>query len=586
MGRTKLTILGGIFSRDRNSVVNDIECENLRRVLRRRPNDAIAAFRDSRTYLAKVDIGAYGESGVRVASSGSVSMLAGEPLLAGNDGIPFRTRTQDLEALGQAWEQGKWEVLKNAKGVFCAAHYQQSEGSLTLIADKLCIRPLYYWEGEEYIVFATALRILEALSMVPKVMDLRGVAEIASMGYPLGTRTPYVNIFLLKAAEIVQFSDKRVSRSQYWRWDEIPVSKQPEEELLKEVYGHFRRAVARRLRLDTATIAFLSGGLDSRCVVAALRERNVEVHTLNFFFGETQDRIFSREFAEKVGAVHRQAPFENDTTLSMMTSTAYSRIIGRIGAQRPKLVWSGDGGSVGLGHVYMSQGIADLIRDGKIELGIKAFLDAQQASVVKGIFNANMAKFFSNILEGGIKEELGQIDCDDPARSFYIFLLLNDQRRHLSSHFEDIDLHRIEFHLPFFDSGFLSSVIECPIELCLAHRFYNKWLALFPSTVTSVPWQAYPGHEPCPLPIPEGLRYQWQPEHLKDLQRIEKPYLLRQVGKLLKATDFPGRIISRHRLRLASFVYRIGLRDYGYIVKTAQTYCMYWGRSGGNYKLP
>lgn len=586
-GELKLTILAGIFSRNAKTLIKDIDCDALRRVLSRSPDDEIVTFRDPRAYLAKLDIGAYVEPAVRFDSSRSVSMLAGEPLLADCENL-FQTRTQDLELLHQAWDRGNWEILKSTRGVFCAAYYKQSEAKLTLIADKLCIRPLYYWEGEEYIVFATAMRILEAVPIVPKVMDLRGVAEMASLGYPLGTRTPYVNIFLLKGAEIVQFSDKRVSGSQYWRWDEIRVSKQPEESLLKESHKNFETAIARRLRSDCVTLAFLSGGLDSRCVVAGLRGRNVAVCTFNFSRPGTQDQALAGEFGKKVGSIHKELSWDIEPKWSAMMSSALKELnehaIGSI--ERPRLVWSGDGGSVGLGHVYMSQAIADSMRDGKIELAIKAFLDAQHASVVKGVFNANMAKFFSNILEAGIKEELDQIDCDDPARSFHVFLLFNDQRRHLSSHFEDIDLQRVEFHLPFFDSDFLSSVIECPIELCLAHRFYTKWLALFPSTVTSVPWQTYPGHEPCPLPIPEGLRYQWQPEHFKDLHEMEKKYLLKQGSKLLKAKDFPSKILSRSRLRLANFMYRTGLRDYGYVVKTAQTYCKYWVRSGGNYKLP
>ena len=586
-GELKLTILAGIFSRNPKTLIKDIDCETLRSVLSRSPNDELVTFRDPRAYLAKLDIGAYEEPAVRFDSSRSVSMLAGEPLLADGE-IPFRTRTQDLEFLHQAWDRRNWEILKNTRGVFCAAHYKQSEAKLTLIADKLCIRPLYYWEGEEYIVFATAIRILEALPIVPKVMDLRGVAEIASFGYALGPRTPYVNISLLKAAEVVEFSDKGVSRRQYYRWDEIPVSNQPEEVLLKRSYRNFETAIARRLRSDCATLAFLSGGLDSRCIVAGLRGRNVAVYTFNFSRPGTQDQALASEFGKKVGSIHKELTWDIEPKLSAMMSSALKELnehaIGSI--KRPRLVWAGDGGSVGLGHVYISQVIADSMRDGKIELAIKAFLDAHQASVVKGIFNADIAKFFSNILEAGIKEELDQIDCDDSARSFHVFLLFNDQRRHLSSHFEDIDIHRIEFHLPFFDSDFLSSVIECPMELCLAHRFYTKWLALFPSTVTSVPWQAYPGHEPCLLPIPEGLHYQWQPEHFKDLHEMEKKYLLEQGRKLLKAKDFPSKILSRSRLRLANFMYRTGLRDYGYVMKTAQIYCKYWVRSGGNYKLP
>ncbi len=554
----------------------------------RNPNDEILSFKNNRVFLAKIDIGAYVECGIQVDPGCSVSMLAGEPLFATNDGKEFRTRTQDLELLHEAWDRENWKFLKKADGVFCGIHYQPNKHRLTLIADKLCIRSLYYWEGKEYIVFATALRILEGISIVPKVMDLRAIAEIASLGYALGTRTPYVNIFLLKAAEIVQFSDDTAVHSQYWRWDRIPQSKQPESELLMQTYRNFTWAIARRLRLDTATVAFLSGGLDSRCVVAALRSRNVTVYTFNFSRPGTQDQLLGAEFGRKVGSIHKEVAWGIEAKWSMMMASALNELSSSATwpIQRPKLVWSGDGGSVGLGHVYMSQVIVNLMRDGKLELTIKTFIDQQKAELVKGILKANIVTGLSGILESGIRDELNDIHCDDPARSFHIFLLLNDQRRHLSSHFEDIDLHRIEFHLPFYDSELLSSILECPVDSCLGHLFYTKWLKLFSPVVTLVPWQAYPGHEPCPLPIPQGLRYQWQPDHLKDLQRGRKRQLLRQVDDLLKAMDFPDDIINKEKLRLAAWIYRTGFRDYEYVIKTAQTYYRHWTLCGGKYRLP
>jgi asparagine synthase (glutamine-hydrolysing) len=583
-----LTILAGIFSRHKDHPVSDTVCEELKPIISRHPKDEILTFKDDRLFLAKVDIGAYGEAGIRIDPAISVSMLAGEPLLALEDGNLYRTRTQDLDLIHDACNHGNWDFLRKAQGVFCSVHYHALEGKLTLIADKLCIRPLYYWVSEKYVVFATAIRILEELSIVPKIMDVRAVAEITSLGYLLGTRTPYANIFLLKAAEIVEFSDKGVSRSQYWRWDQIETSNQPEGELWREAYARFTNSITRRVRSDTSTVAFLSGGLDSRCVVAALRDRNVKVYTFNFSRPGTQDQILGAEFAQKVGLIHRETTWEIEPKWSMMMAAELDERQERSArhVERPRLVWSGDGGSVGVGHVYLSQVIVNLMRDGKLDYAIKAFLNQEKAAIVKGLFRASVGHNLSETLEFGIREELGDIHSDDPGRNFHIFLMLNDQRRHLSNHFEDIDLHRIEFHLPFFDSDFLSSILMCPIDLCLSHRFYVKWLGLFPSAVTSVPWQAYPGHEPCPLPIPKGLGYQWQSDHFIGLQKGKKRDLLHKARKLLKAKDFPHEIMNKEKLRLATWVYHTSLRDYGYVISTAQTIYKYWVLCKGNYVLP
>jgi len=70
------------------------------------------------------------------------------------------------------------------------------------MADKLGIRPLYFWADDDVIVFASALRILEELPLVPKQMDLRAVTELVGLGAPLADRTPYSGISLLRAARL------------------------------------------------------------------------------------------------------------------------------------------------------------------------------------------------------------------------------------------------------------------------------------------------------------------------------------------------------------------------------------------------
>src|SRR5436189_143421 len=92
--------------------------------------------------------------------------------------------------------------LAGARGAFCAVHYHPDAGRLTLVTDKLGVRPLYYWIGDDHVIFATALRVLEGLAEVPKQMDLRAVTEAACFRFPLGDRTPYQDVYALHAAEI------------------------------------------------------------------------------------------------------------------------------------------------------------------------------------------------------------------------------------------------------------------------------------------------------------------------------------------------------------------------------------------------
>jgi len=588
-----MSILAGIYNRRKDNSLPHAVCETLKNLISRNPEDKVIVFSDARCFLAKIDIGAYGEPAFHIDSSGSVSMLAGEPLLDLDDNDSLRTRAQDLELLNQSWDRADCDLLARTRGVFCAVHYKPRSGRLHLISDKLGERPMYYWANDKYVIFSSVLRVLEGLAEVPKEMDLRAVTEITAFGYPLGDRTPYANIVRLKAGEVVQVSEHSVARSQYWRWDDIQPSPSSEEELLRDAYETFTEAVTRRLRKDTATLSFLSGGMDSRCIVAALRASNVKVHTFNFAPDGSQDKVFGAEFARRAGTFHYEnaglyeAKLDLDVwaplPMALADATRAPNRLRPAPPERPQLVWNGDGGSVGLGHVYLSRSMIEPLRTGKREEAINIYLKAERAYVLTKLLQSDKASLLDAVPIRGIIEELEDIHCADPARGFHVFLMLNDQRRHLSHYYEHIDLHRFEFQLPFYDAVFLEKVLAAPIDFCIEHKFYTKWLSLFAPETKAVPWQTYPGHEPCPLPVPKELGYQWGAAGVYQAGDPRRSKVLRLADEMLTADCFPYTLLNKNYLWLVSWIYRLSLRNYGYAITVAGTYYKYWVICAGRY---
>ncbi len=577
-----MTLIAGIFSRS-DQPLADSDCESLRQTISRNPIDQVETFRGHRSFFAKVDMGIFGEPGSFMDANGALSLLAGEPLLGDGEA----NRQQDLSIIHQQALKGNWDVLREAEGTFCLVYYQPQTETLSLVADKLGLRPLYFWMDDKLVVFATALRILEELSFVPKKMDLRAVTEVVAIGVPLADRTPYAGISRLKSAEIVQITNGGASRSCYWRWDEIEVANDPEPACLARVYDRFQAAITRRNRNDTATAAYLSGGLDSRCVVAALCDYGVLTRTVNFARPGTQDYHFGNDFAERIGSIHQSIPKERGERTPDYSSLM-SKTLGLLNdddwlAERPRLVWAGEGGSLLLGHVSVGESIVQLMRAGEIDRAIEEYVRCQQKVVPLKLFRPKILENVRDVVVQGIRDELGEVHAEDAGRNFYLFLMRNDQRRQLTRHFENMDLHRLEFQLPFFDGGFLTSVIATPLDWCLRHKFYLKWLSLFPSPVAAVPWQAYPGHEPCPLPIPTGLAYQWDDSYQAAEDSSQKRNVIEQAYAMLRSIDFPKDILNKRKLRLATWIHSRGWRDYKYAIEAAQTYHLYAQKCGGEF---
>jgi len=570
-----MSIIGGILNRRGPFVPDDIKGELLA-ALSRKPDDVPEILESGPCVLAKIDVGAYGAPAFFRSPGGGGAVLAGYPGLTGS---VVGDRNGQLSEFVRRLEREDEKALEHADGTFCAAHYARATGVLRLITDKVGVRGLYYWANHEIVVFASALRIIERLSCVQRSLDVRGVAETIAFGHPLGDRTPYRGVKRLLPGEVILISKSAISRSRYWRWEDVAVSSEAKPELPANTRQAFLRAVESRAQNDTSTVAFLSGGLDSRIIVAALRELKKRVVTVNLSMADSLDQVLARSFAEACGTQHLEGLWiRGDHPIPSYVRLLSSETRAPFAAERSRLIWSGDGGSVGLGLVYVNPGTVEALKKGDDQQACRLLMADLGAAIPTKFLTPHLRSDMAAAPMEGLCEELAAVQHSDPVRRLHILLMNTDQRWHLFSTFENVDLNRIEMHLPFFDGAFLTAVMGVPPEWCLQHRFYNEMLPLFLPEVTRVPWQAYPGHEKCPLPLPSGPTYQWSAEQLTKRSAINKQYILDEARRQL--ARFPGAIFSASRYRTALLLFRLGIRDYGYLFEVVSRVAPLWEASG------
>jgi hypothetical protein len=575
-----MTIFAGAYSLLPDQALPDDLIGELHKHVSRNAADPRIEHRTPGFYAVNVDIGAFAAPGEIRNAGGDCTLVAGEPLLSDGENNPQWNRAHDVASLHRSFKGRDFAALRRASGTFCGLHYDAADHGLALFADKVGVRPLYFWAGPRFIVFSTALRVLEALAWVSLEFDVQGVTELAVFSYPLADRTPYRNISMLKPGEAVRVANGKVIREAYWRWDG-EVEEIGYDNAVDRAYARFAKAIARRQRGERCAAAFLSGGLDSRVIVGGLAANGSEVYTVNYAPDGSQDQVFGALVAEKLGTHHTQIETNADNVGQGYRKNAVNAWIKdtfmpAAGSKRPPVIWSGDGGSVGMGNVYMTPQIVDAMQRGAVGEAIGLFT----GGVPPRIFKRSSLESVSKLPLQGMAQELADVQSPDAGRRFHLFLMANDQRRHLAQHFEDIDLERIEFQLPFFDADFLDSVLRLPNDWFMAHRFYMDWLARFPNGLDAIPWQAYPGHIPCTLPSPPGLKYQWQEYYDKTMYAQMRRATAKTGKTLLAQGRFPDHLLSRRAVRLASLLTGTGLRDYSYLIRAAAVYHRYWNAAG------
>lgn len=577
-----MTVFAGVFALSREKSIPGGVANQLRSLISRHRDDRPVEFVGDRMALFKVDIGAYKSPAHEIAGT-DVCMVAGDPLLI--DEEIGSGRYASVKRIHDELRREKVDALRLATGTFCGACYTGETNRLVLFGDKLGLRQLYIWEGPDYLVFATSLRILEQLDLVVKEFDVRGVTETAAFGYPLGNRTQYKGIDAIRAGEIRTFGDVRKTSS-YWDWARIANEPCESGDSAPHAWEQFAEGVRRRVGSDRNVIAFLSGGLDSRAIVGTLKSLALDLATFNFAPTETQDQVFAAAVAEHLQIRHTEGPVNaavvEDLYRTELTREWISGLArGGPNLEHPMLIWSGDGGSVGLGHVYLTERMIDLARTSGDEKAIDEFFSHNRWGLPSRLFSRRVRESLIDLPKAGMREELAALPCNDRGKALYLFLMLNDQRRHLQKHFENIDLNRLEFHLPFFDAALLEVVMRTPIDECVGHKFYMRWLEQCPVPLTSVPWQAYPGHVQCPLPVPDTLRLQWGNSGYYDAEtsRLAHHRELKRSWKMITSLIFPSAILSRGRLTAITLLTIAKLDNYVYAMKTASIFFRYWQSS-------
>lgn len=532
-----------------------------------RAGGAVHLYEDAAAWIAYHDLGAF-EAGRALASPhASAVAVSGDPLLETPGG-----HTSDADALAAVLGAGDLAALGRAQGQFAAASWDAPAATLRLCADKLAGRPVYVHHAGGVTRFATQLRVLRAMAGDPLAIDEAGLGEIMHFQFALGDRTQYRDVRALRPGELLTITPAGRASAIYHDWARAPAAPLDLEATLDRLHAAFLEAVRRRSRCEREE-AFLSGGMDSRAVVAGLIGIGRRVRSFGTSYAQSADDVLSRLAAERMGTDHTADIRDPAARLALAGDpfALYARANFPPDAEstgRARALWSGDGGSVGMGHVYMTAAQVEAAGGAIDDAAVVRLLGALAPARTRVVRPRDAARL-RELAIAGAKDELERVGGARPDRRLFLFYLLNDQMRHLYGHYEEIDRSGLEFHTPFFDAGLLEAIVAAPTAWFLNHRFYNAWIARFAAPAAAIPWQVYPGHEPGPHPMPAGIRAQWSASwYDKAAARAQR---LGFSASVLATTDARvRRYIDLPALALVRRAVRLGATRWGYELSHAR----------------
>lgn len=423
----------------------------------------------------------------------------------------FGTYSQSCESIKSA--------LRAIDTEYLCIIYVANKNIIYLVTDKIGVVPAYILHHNGYIYYSTALWILKLLDHFNDNFDWQGIAEKLYFRSPLGSRTIYQSVTRITGGTIYLHSEETSLSSYYKLWDSYRTL--APDSIPRLLASGFETAVSDRITNNQREYSTLSGGLDSRVVVTSLVKHAKEVVTFNFAAADSLDSKLSAMYSKHIGTEHYDEPtfalyYPN---FSMLSRTFLNKLPGQTN-NSPQAVWTGDDGSISIGLVYLRRNLLNQINTLDAEQ-VSNFLCNAARVLPPRMFKRNCFDELRRLaVEGASQFLIGLGDLDHSAK-YYCFLMLNRVARMFDEHYETAHLHRIFRCMPFLDTRTIEPVLSADLPAASEHRLYFDFSREVSKQILAIPWQAYPGHEPCPLPLPEG-KNQWEAKGQREFQYLRE----------------------------------------------------------------
>lgn len=223
----------------------------------------------------------------------------------------FQTHS-DTEVLLHAWAEWGVACLNILEGMFAFGIWDKQKRELFLVRDRMGEKPLYYFHRGDTLVFASELQALEAHPQCPQDIDDSAVSQFLTFNYILSDKCIYKETHKLPPAHFLHLKLGGTPEIiQYWDLAShfsAPKHTGAEADLMAEL-NHLLEDITQRTSVaDVPLGAFLSGGVDSSAIVAAMcrttNPANVKTFSIGFHEKGFNELPKSELVSAKLGVSH------------------------------------------------------------------------------------------------------------------------------------------------------------------------------------------------------------------------------------------------------------------------------------------
>lgn len=241
-------------------------------------------------------------------------------------GQTFRTHT-DTETIVRGFEQWGLSVLERLNGMFGIALWDRPNKTLVLARDPYGIKPLYYRDDGDSVIFGSEIKSILCAPGVPRAVDTDALDAYLTFTYVPSPATAFAGIRKLPPGHALVCTPRGCESRRFHYAIPRQLDGRDEAALVADLQERILAAVRRQMVADVPVGALLSGGVDSTTVATIMSEiagRPIDTFTVGFTGGAARNELdYARATARRIESRQHELVISADEYASFLPHSVW-----------------------------------------------------------------------------------------------------------------------------------------------------------------------------------------------------------------------------------------------------------------------
>lgn len=218
-----------------------------------------------------------------------------------SSGHIFKTNS-DCEVIIHLYEEFGNNFVEKLNGMFAFCLYDTEKKLLLIARDRMGIKPLYYYQTQDYFIFASEIKGILAAEGISAKQEANVLDEFFCFGSLCNGKTFFSGIKSIEPGSFMEITKRGINFQKYWL-PKISESTSNENQLVEMIESSLYTSVERQMVSDVPLGSMLSGGVDSGWIsaIAGKLTSGLKTFTVGFHEQDYNETDYSHLLAKSFG---------------------------------------------------------------------------------------------------------------------------------------------------------------------------------------------------------------------------------------------------------------------------------------------